>query len=200
MSKQVLEGVDVSHWNTLEKVLPYNPKFMMIKATEGLTFRDDKALEWRNTASALGVPYGFYHYARAEKNEAGKEADHFVKRVKELCAIGECVLALDFEGKALSIKDVDAWALAFMMRVYELTGVKPLLYVSQSVVPRFKSVAEFGCGLWVARYRNKMLGAGNVKPWKFVAMWQYTSSPIDRNMFYGSEKQFRKYGEVSTNV
>lgn len=195
MSKRI-EGVDVSHWNTLEKVVPYNPEFMMIKASEGVSFRDNKAKEWVQVASSLGIPVGFYHYARAEKNTPEDEARFFLDVVSGLKHIGECVLALDYEGKALSVKNCDEWANAFMMCVYNKTGVKPLLYCSQSVVKRFPTVASNGFGLWVARYRNKLLGAGDIKPFKFCAMWQFTSSPVDRNIFYGSQKQFLKYAEV----
>lgn len=187
-------GIDVSHWNKYNAILEHRPAFVMIKLTEGLTFIDNAFEAYVDQCDDMNIPYGFYHYARAEKNDARKEAEFFVSQIPAH-AMPHCVLALDFEGKSLSITSVDAWAVLFLKRVEELTHKKPLLYCSQSVVKRFPMVAQSGYGLWVARYRNPILGAGSVKPWKFAAMWQYTSKPIDKNIFYGNIKQFKKYGE-----
>lgn len=194
-----IEGIDVSHWNTLETIAENLPEFVFIKLTEGKTYRDNMALRHMEQAKEHHAAIGFYHYARAEKNDAVSEAEFFVANIPE-SELNTCVLALDYEGKALSIKDVDTWALIFCKRVEELAGKKPLLYCSQSTVKRFPYVAACGFGLWVARYRNKLLGHGDIKPWKFCAVWQYTSKGVDRNIFYGTRKQFLKYGEVKRNV
>lgn len=190
-----IEGIDVSHWNRDDVISQYKPSFVMMKATEGKTHIDDKFRLFREQCKFFDIPYGYYHYCRAEKNTAKDEAVHFVRTIPAE-DIKTAVLALDYEGKALSLKDVDTWALEFCLEVERLTGKKPLLYCSQSTVKRFPKVAAHGFGLWVARYRNKLLGAGDIKPFKFAAMWQYTSTPIDRNVFNGTQKQFMKYGEV----
>lgn len=192
MRKQI-EGIDISHWNNIDVIPKYNPSFVMMKLSEGKTFVDSRYKSHREICNVLSIPYGYYHYARAEKNDAKTEAEFFVSQIPKE-DLDTCVLALDYEGKALSLKDVDTWALRFMVRVEQLTGKKPLLYCSQSVVKRFPQVAANGFGLWVARYRSKLLGAGDIKPFKFAAIWQYTSSPIDRDVFYGSVEQFKKYG------
>lgn len=194
-----IEGIDVSHWNPLETIAENLPEFVFIKLTEGRTYRDNMALRHVEQAHAHHAAIGFYHYARAEKNDAVSEAEFFVSNIPE-SELNTCVLALDYEGKALSLKDVDTWALIFCKRVEELTGKKPLLYCAQSTVKRFPQVAAHGFGLWVARYRNKLLGYGDIRPWKFAALWQYTSKGVDRNIFYGTRKQFLKYGEVKKNV
>lgn len=194
MKKQI-EGIDVSHWNKIDAIPSHNPKFVMMKLTEGKSFIDERHKHHRELCRLLDIPYGYYHYARAEKNDAKAEAEFFVSQIP-VEDLKSAVLALDYEGKALSIKDPDTWALRFMVRVEQLTGKKPLLYCSQSVVKRFRQVAANNFGLWVARYRNKLLGAGDVKPFKFAAIWQYTSTPIDKNVFYGTKEQFKKYGEV----
>lgn len=188
-----MEGIDVSHWNKLETIPDVRPEFAMIKLSEGKTFKDSQAMAHAWMCKTLGIPFGFYHYARAEKNTPEEEADFFVSLIPQ-DDLGHAVLALDYEGKALSIKDVDTWARAFCQRVYEKTRVLPVLYCSQSTVKRFPKTCKYGVGLWVARYRNKLLGYGDINPWKFAAMWQYTSKPHDKNIFYGSKTQFLKYG------
>lgn len=194
-----IEGIDVSHWNMIDTITNENPDFVIIKLTEGVTFVDNLAKRHADIARRLDIPIGYYHYARAERNDAKREAEFFVSQIPQE-DLQSAVLALDYEGKALSIKECDAWALRFMETVEEMTGKKSLLYCSQSVVKRFPQVAKNGFGLWVARYRNKLLGAGDVKPFAFAAIWQYTSKGVDRNIFYGTRKQFLKYGEVKQNV
>ena len=193
--KRKLEGIDISHWNRQTVIDEYDPGFVIMKATEGCTYRDDQMNAYYNQCVREQIPCGFYHYARAERNDAIKEADWFISNLPK-GAIGNCVLALDFEGKSLSIKLVDDWALRFLARVEQQTGVKPLLYVSQATVKRFPKVQAGNYGLWVARYRNKLLGYGDISPWKFAAIWQYTSNPIDRDVFYGTVEQFYKYGKA----
>lgn len=194
MAKKLF-GIDISHWNGITSIIEHKPNFVMIKLTEGVTFKDKDALAHREVARQLDIPVGFYHYARAEKNDAIKEAEFFVSQIPK-DDLNTAVLALDFEGKSLSIKLVDDWAVRFLAHVEKLTGKKPLIYLSQSTVKRFPRCAASGYGLWVARYRNVILGCGDISPWKFAAMWQYTSKPIDKNYFYGTVNQFKKYGEV----
>ena len=194
MAKKI-EGIDVSHWNSLSAIDDFEPEFVIIKLTEGKTFLDNEHNVHYSKALIKGAETGFYHFARAEKNDPYSEADWFVGNIPNR-ALGRSILVLDYEGKALSIADPDSWALAFCERVEAKTGVKPILYCSQSVVKRFPKVQANGNGLWVARYRNKLIGYGDVSPWKFAAIWQYTSKPVDRDVFYGTVEQFKKYAKI----
>lgn len=194
MAKKI-EGIDVSHWNQITTIDDFEPEFVIIKLTEGKTFSDNQAGLHYAKATMRGAQTGFYHFARAEKNDAIEEAEWFVNNLPK-GAIGKSILVLDYEAKALSITSPDDWALRWLTRVEQLTGVKPLLYCSQSVVRRFPKTQANGNGLWVARYRNKLLGYGDVTPWKFAAIWQYTSKPVDRDIFYGTVEQFQKYAKI----
>lgn len=195
MAKRI-EGIDISHWNDVKVIDEFKPEFCLIKLTEGKTFLDNQAITAYHICRSKNILPGFYHFARAEKNDAIAEAEWFVKNLPVGC-LGNVMLVLDYEQKALSISNVDDWALRFLTRVEQLTGVKPLLYCSQSVVKRFPKVQSNGNGLWVARYRNKLLGYGDVSPWKFAAIWQYTSKYVDQDVFYGTREQFKKYAERS---
>lgn len=190
-----IEGIDISHWNVLNVIDAYSPKFVIIKATEGKTYADQQMYSAYKKCKEKGIRTGFYHFARAENNDAIAEADWFLKNLPKDC-IGKSILVLDYEAKALTVKYPDDWALRFCTRVEQQTGVKPLLYCSQAVVKRFPKTQAGGYGLWVARYRNKLLGYGDVSPWKFAAIWQYTSKPLDRDIFYGTVEQFDKYARV----
>ena len=102
-------------------------------------------------------------------------------------------------------------------RVYQLSGVKPVIYMSESVVNAndWSSVAAADYGLWVAKYRDNnpdynysMANAGkrpSVKWWPFYCMWQWTSSGrlngyngnLDCNVFYGDVGTWNKYAGKS---
>lgn len=188
-----LTGIDISHWNkpdTLDANYKNND-FVIMKASEGKNFRDSALIENYEKAKLYGYYIGFYHFARPDLgNRAETEARHFLETIPKR---EDILLALDVEGKALSLNYIDMWAYDWMEYVEAHTGIKPLLYVSQSETKKFKQVCKTNHGLWVARYRPKILGYGDVKPWKFAAIWQYTNNPIDKNIFYGNEHQLQKY-------
>lgn len=189
-----LKGIDISHWNNEKVITESKPDFVIMKASEGKTYKDPMLDNFYNIfhGSADGKPdiglYGFYHYAHPENNSPMEEAAHFIDLVGHHA--GHCIYALDWEGKAL-YEDLD-WAGRWLWAVYAQTGVKPLIYCSSSTTknPKMKKICKDDFGLWVAHY-------GVEKPKYYshqqCAMWQYTSSPVDTNIFYGDRLQFKKY-------
>lgn len=175
-------GCDISRYQYGE----WNPSyssFVMIKATEGTTYKDpamEKFVEKMATDVPDNCPFiGFYHYARADKNTPAQEVNNFLNTIKP--HIGNCLLALDFENESFSCKNPDAWATQFCMNVETQTGTKPLLYVSASYVKRFPvTLARFP--LWVAHYNVQKPGVVDCKP----KIWQFTSKPFDIDIFYGN--------------
>ena len=184
----MLKGCDISHWQGKDFDIS-SEDFVIAKATEGKTYRDTCFLHNMEKALMLGKCIGAYHYARPENNNAKDEAAYFVDVVKPY--IGKCLLALDWEGVALSYP-ID-WAVEWLKEVERLTGVKPLIYCSASYIPQCKKVAENGNGCWVAKWSEL---APNVKPtFTVMALWQHTSSPYDKNKFYGDKNTWQKYCE-----
>lgn len=182
--------------------------FVICKATEGLKFVDKLCDKFMVTAQNKGKQIGFYHFARPEWNSARAEADFFVKHTKGYFNKGIPVLDWESAGKS----DVK-WGKEWLDRVYSLTGVKPVIYMSESVANAYnwKAVADAGYGLWVAKYRDynvdrnyDMSTAGKkpvVKWWKFYMMWQWTSvgrltgysGNLDLDVFYGDASQWDAY-------
>lgn len=187
-----LTGIDISHWNKPD-ILDKNIQndFVIMKASEGNSFRDSMMRTHYEKAKFYGYFIGFYHFARPDLgNKASTEARNFIETIPER---NNVLLALDIEGNALKVKNIDEWAYDWMQYVEAHTSIKPLLYCSQSQTNKFNMVYKNNNGLWVARYRPKILGYGKVSPWKFAAIWQYTSEPIDKNIFFGNEHQLLKY-------
>lgn len=206
-----LKGIDISKWQTGIDLSKIDCDFVIVKATEGIGYVDRKCDSFYQQAKRLGKKLGFYHFARP-RNDAVREAQYFYNNTKNY--FGEAIPILDWEAENKS--DV-AWAKRWLDEVYRLSGVKPVIYMSESVANAYNwsSVANADYGLWVAKYRDNnpdynynMANAGshpNVKWWKFYCMWQWTSSGrlngyggnLDCNVFYGDGTTWDKYAGKS---
>lgn len=204
-----LKGIDISNWQRRIKLSNLEADFVIVKATEGIGYTDPSFKTLYNEAKKAGKRLGVYHFARPTKyNNAVDEADFFYEEIKD--CVGEAILVLDWEAEN---QHDTAWAKRWLDRVTKLTGVKPMIYMSESVANAYdwSAVAKADYGLWVARYRDyghdynyDMSDAGakpTVKHWPFYAMWQWTSSGrltgynsnLDCNVFYGDESAWDKY-------
>ena len=206
-----LNGIDISNWQRGIDLSKVPCDFVIAKATEGIGYVDKSCDGFIQQAKRLGKKLGFYHFARP-RNDAVREAQYFYNNTKNY--FGEAIPILDWEAENKS--DV-AWAKRWLDEVYRLSGVKPVIYMSESVANAYNwsSVANADYGLWVAKYRDNnpdynynMANAGshpNVKWWKFYCMWQWTSSGrlngyggnLDCNVFYGDGTTWDKYAGKS---
>ena len=206
-----LKGIDISKWQTGIDLSKIDCDFVIVKSTEGIGYVDRKCDSFYQQAKRLGKKLGFYHFARP-RNDAVREAQYFYNNTKNY--FGEAIPILDWEAENKS--DV-AWAKRWLDEVYRLSGVKPLIYMSESVANAYNwsSVANADYGLWVAKYRDNnpdynynMANAGTrprVKWWKFYCMWQWTSTGrlngysgnLDCNVFYGDGTTWDKYAGKS---
>lgn len=186
--KKILGG-DLSHHNKSEQIIA-GLSFYFLKATEGTTYKDEKMtalMEFTWRISNFTVPiYGFYHYARPDLNPMGskREADRFLDTIKP--HIGQCLIALDWEGKSLEC-GLD-WALEWLNYIKEKTGIRPFFYSSASYLQKCKNIKtgrkihdEYP--LWVAHYGKEdkyadLKKTGNI--------WQFTSTPLDLDIYYGT--------------
>lgn len=184
--KTKLKGIDISHHN--KYAIPDFAKqdFIIMKATEGVTYKDPMMDEY---IERLGKDqlYGFYHFARPERNRAKAEAANFCKTIG---AYGEeAMLVLDWEAQAVT-QPIE-WALEWCNEVEKIYGKKPLIYCSSWYTKRIKLLLDNNIGLWVAHYTKK--DKPTVYTYPYWAMWQYTSEPYDKDIFNGTRKQFETY-------
>lgn len=209
-----LNGIDISNWQRGIDISKVPCDFVIAKATEGIGYVDKSCDGFIQQALKLGKKIGFYHFARpTANNDPIREADFFYENCKGY--FGKAIPILDWEAEN---KHNVAWAKKWLDRVYQRSGVKPVIYMSESVVNAYdwSSVANADYGLWVAKYRDNnpdynynMANAGSrpkVKWWKFYCMWQWTSSGrlngyngnLDCNVFYGDGKTWDAYVGKST--
>lgn len=199
----MLYGIDISHHNSNMKNLQdiNMVDFVIMKATEGIRFRDPKMKTFMNALNKDHL-YGFYHFARPDLgNDPESEAEHFVNTV--LPYISErSILALDVEANALNCGNLDAWCSTWVQVVDVLTGILPMIYISASETKKLPATAALGCGLWVAKWGNKPTKK-QIEPWDFWAIWQFTSSGnfsgvrCDLDHFNGTREQYMKYCKES---
>ena len=183
----MLYGYDISMW---QADTPLDCDFLIIKASEGNGYKDPAMERHLAKAKKAKKLLGFYHYARPDLgNEPEAEADWFLKIVGEYA--GNAIYALDWEGDSLRYSE--DWILRWCRRIKEVTGVKPLIYVSASQVWRLRSAYYEDYGLWVAHwgvYRPVYKGCYPPGAW---ALWQYQGSPIDKDIFNGDRRAWKAY-------
>ena len=208
-----MNGIDISMWQRDINLSAIKADFVIVKATEGIGYVDKSCDMLFQKALSLGKKLGFYHFARpTANNDPIREADFFYENCKGY--FGKAIPILDWEAEN---KQNVAYAKAWLDRVYQRSGVKPVIYMSESVVNSYdwSSVANADYGLWVAKYRDNnpdynynMANAGShpkVKWWKFYCMWQWTSTGrlngysgnLDCNVFYGDGTTWDKYAGKS---
>lgn len=171
----MLQGCDISKWQG-EGFDVSDQDFVIVKATEGRTYTDPLFYKHITNAIKQNKLIGAYHYARPENNTAEEEAENFVSAIKQY--IGNCLLALDWEGTALNYPV--QWALDWLLEVERLTGVVPLIYCSESYVKNLKIIAENGNGLWCAKWSEPK---PKCQPFSVLALWQHTNTPYDKDIF-----------------
>lgn len=215
----MLKGIDISHHQKGIDLGSIETDFVICKATEGNGYTDECCDSFYQKAKSLGKKLGIYHFARPDLgNTAVAEADWFLKETKGYHK--EAILILDWEQKALNYST--SWAKAWLDRVYEKTGVKPVLYIQASALSQdWSAVAKADYGLWVANYgsnngtpQESVFNRYPLKHWSFYALWQYTSKgrlngyngDLDLNYFNGDTSAWDKYaggspssGQQSTN-
>lgn len=207
-----MKGVDLSMWQSVGSADWFKPDFVIIKATEGNGYTDKNCDPHYQHAKAQGKLLGVYHFARPDLgNTAVAEADWFVSQIQGY--IKEAILILDWEpaGQMWNV----GWAKAWLDRVYQRTGVRPLIYMSASVVNGYNwsSVANANYGLWIAGYpaefnvKNPRTPDVSEMPyaigaWPFWAIWQYSSSAgtLDRNVAAMDATAWKKYAGAKTTA
>lgn len=195
----MLNGIDISHHNS-NMANPHDLNlmdFVIMKATEGVRFRDPKMQYYMRILDDQRL-YGFYHFARPDLgNDPEAEAEHFVNTATPYIS-NRSILALDVEAGALSVPNLDSWCATWAQIVDILTGILPMIYISTSETKKLPACAALGCGLWAAKWGPKPTKK-QCEPWPFWAIWQFTSSGnfsgvrCDLDVFNGTREQYMKY-------
>lgn len=200
-----MNGIDVSSWQSgIDVSQMSDVEFVIAKATEGTSYVNPDCDRVYHDAKDSGKKTGVYHYATT--GDAIAQAEYFVDNISGY--IGESVLVLDYESSA--VDQGVGWAKDWLDAVYNMTGVKPVIYMSNSVIHRYDwtDVSE-QYSLWNAGYyagyatiygfiENPPLYGGLDEFSDNTPLYQYTSSGrlngwsgnLDLNIFYGDSSDW----------
>ena len=201
-----LQGIDIASYQTGIDLSVVHLDFAIVKATQGTGYTNpdySRAISQVLGAGRLG---GAYHYVSGGNAQA--EADHFIDVVGG--NVGKIILAIDWEQGDNSAWGNVAYLDSVVARVIERTGVKPLIYCSQSVVASIASIASArDCGLWVAQYADMNPTGYQQRPWNegsyACAIRQYSSAGrldgwagnLDLDKFYGDATAWAMYATAT---
>ena len=206
-----LNVIDIASYQSGLDLTKVKVDGVIIKATQGTTYVNPCCNRHYAQAKQAGILRGLYHYASGVG--AAAEADAFVRNIQGY--IGDALLALDWEGAqnaAFGKNDVQ-YCKTFLDRVYAITGVRPLIYMSKSVCRAhdWSSVAK-DYGLWVAQYASMDPTGFQANPWtdnkgygawKYPAIYQYSSrgrldgysGNLDLDLAYMTKAAWGKYAK-----
>lgn len=203
-----MRGIDISNWQEGININILDIDFCICKATEGLNFVDHTCNNFIKQCIDKNILWGFYHFAR--ENNPEKEAKFFYDNCKGYIKKG--IPVLDYEVENSNNRN---WCERFIKKFYELSGVWCVLYISASRCSQYAgSWIPEKCGLWVAgypEYYNDWIKKDipyDISPWKFAAIWQFTSSLIipgfwsklDGDIAYMDKTSWNKYAQSASNI
>ena len=202
-----MRGIDISNWQAGISPSALAIDFCICKATEGLGYVDPTCDGFVQDCIANDIPWGFYHFAR--ENEPEDEAEFFYENCLNYFKHG--IPVLDYETSNYNNRE---WCERFIQRLYELSGVWCMIYISASRCGEYESSwIPDKCGLWVAGYPYEMTYwtdsemPYNTYPFSVVAIWQFTSSlyldgydgRLDGNIAYMDRNAWMKYAQSTDN-
>lgn len=180
MSIQI-PGIDVSHWQgniIWDDVAKSYKKFVIMKATEGLSYVDDTFVYNYTNAKRVGMMTGAYHYFRPGQS-ALIQAEHFLSTTSKY--IFDIAPVLDLETTDNTSKD---WIIRqtkeWMDKVKSVTGRTPILYSSPSFLNTYFTIngkpPEWAkdVPLWIANWTTNN-EPYMPKGWDTWTIWQYSN-------------------------
>lgn len=214
-----LNVIDISDHQaglSLPTMFEKNPDLdaVIVKATEGTGYVNAYCDPWIQWLIKNDKPWGFYHYLSGTKESGAVEADYFYKHC--LNYFGHGIAICDLEANA--INRGPEYAKQFLDRIYELSGVRAMLYMSLSVVHSFGTgsdgIVSSGYKLWLAQYASMQTvygfkktpwQSGSVAPWPRITMHQYTANgrlngyiaDLDLDIFYGTKEDWKEIASSS---
>ena len=209
----MLHGIDISHHQSNINIDNVDFDFCIVKATQGVSYRDNCFSMFADKVLAKNKLLGIYHYFGG--NDPLLEADHFCNVIKQY--VGKAILVLDWEGAQNKMfSKGQTIAKPFLDAVYERTGVRPMIYMSKSVCRSYdwSEVVKSNYGLWVAQYADSNPTGYKAQPWTdskglgafpSYAIFQYSShgrlegysGNLDLDIAYMTKEAWYKYAGKS---
>lgn len=199
----VYHGDDISSWSKLAA----NNSFIFMKASDGLKGTDSKFKEYWAEAKSHGLIRGAYHFAQWGAGSGAKQAQHFWETIKDAGGMTDhdlpCVFDWEFYPERDPKKSDLPIGKAFLEEISQLSGRKPIIYLSASVPSEYGEPSWFAdYTLWLAQYRAK---ATAPKPWASWTFWQNSAEASipglgnkgDSDFFFGGMEDLLNFIRAS---
>ena len=202
----MLFGNDVSSHNELNNIGLDGLDYSIVKLTEGASYINPKAYTQSKATQDAGKLLGYYHWLSAGVNVID-QANYFLITLGSDAIADDIILMLDVEEEALTGDEPKQ----FMDYVYQKTGKRMLIYMGVSYInnPKYDwsdiadtypiMVAGYplddasGYTVDLQNYADQNYFK-NLKWWKIVTAWQFSSKPFDRSVFYGDRNTWHVIG------
>ena len=196
-----IAGIDVSMWQgpiDWEAVKGSGIEFVIIKATEGITYVDPTFIANWGGAKEAGLLVSAYHMLWPQLS-ASRQAEHFLNTLGERKA--DFPLALDVELKGTG-GNIGAVVEEVLLALEAKDGRKPIIYTARSFWGTYVGWAPGWDAyvLWVADYNasSPAMPAG----WETYSFWQHSSQGsvpgisgnVDLNIFAGGLQDLSNLG------
>ena len=145
-----MNGIDISgHQKGIDlAVVPCD--FVIIKATQGISFVNPDYKRQITQALSLGKYTGVYHYATGADINA--QAEHFLNTIMPY--LGKVIIALDWEGQDNNKFSDYKFCESLLEAIKDKTGKTPFLYMSKSVARQYKWEKGRNYPFWCAQYKK----------------------------------------------
>lgn len=206
--RHAIQGIDVSRWQKdidWAKVKGAGTRFAFIKATEGGDFLDENFRDNWTGARKAGVPRGAYHFVfwcRPAKDQV----NWFIRNVPKEADALPPILDVEWNNLSRCPRAAPAVARAKMREIlvalHAHYGKKPVIYTDinfhEDVLESTREFDDYP--FWIRSTAAKPEERYERRPWEF---WQFTTTgrvpgitgDVDRNAFFGSEKDFNGWRE-----
>jgi lysozyme len=215
MEDFMLEGIDISHWETVhdwQAVKMSGTHFVYLKATQAERSVDRCFHKYRLACQTAGLAWGAYHFYDF-RLAAGSQADHFITTVGQNCYDTHGMLPPVVDLESFSIwQDGERRPVELPARLPLLNALgnllerlkgaygKALLYTNPAMLKRLVPLPDWlvETPLWIAHYTTASEPCiGTFKRWMF---WQYSESgeiagiqgAVDRDRFNGDEVELEQ--------
>ncbi|TKY85845.1 hypothetical protein EX895_005386 [Sporisorium graminicola] len=179
-------------------------KFVVIKATEGTTYKNPDFSSQYNGATNAGLIRGGYHFAHPDKSSGATQAKFFLANGGGWSNDGRTLPgALDLESSSgsatcygLSQSSMVSWIKDFGNTYHASTGRYPTLYCSSGWWNQCVDSSAFASdyALWIANYGVSSPKIAN--GFSYYTFWQYADSGKfdgDQDVFNGSYDNLKKF-------
>ncbi len=197
-----LAGIDISHhqrridWLEIRKL---GLSFVVIKATEGATYKDSLFHYNYKTSKAEGYKTGAYHFYRFCRGGA-EQAQNFIEQVPVDSTDFPPVVDLEKGGNCKTDLSNEAFMAEIQTHLDVLEkhyGKRPILYVTLEFYREYLSSALLDYPLWIRDIRRKP----TLEPGREWVIWQYANRArvrginkfVDLNVINGDSFEILEY-------